>query len=350
MLKVPRNNTNFGKNEKLEKIDHDLIITKTFIKYFKENQLQSIFCAVTLVVAMYSWHFIRIFDGLVQERINENPRYQWPKYEDFLIGFISAFCIGVVRAIYNKVFYKVAKQITKDCATEVESEGRTQKILTEIYKSAYFLVDSLFAYYILKDGEWIPKEMLGEGDSRLMFKNFPYESYTPTIRLYYQVHFGYHFMSLIFHFVGPIRSDFFEMLLHHLITIALIFLSYMMNYLRIGSLVMFIHDIADLVGYFSRSLVEIKHVNKSKILYLFYALFLVSWFYTRLYVFPLCVLSVNLQVKIKDNLYGLDFMTGLLCVLFVLHVYWFSLLLKAGYKKIKGQEFSDQVTKIIPEQ
>ena len=42
------------------------------------------------------------------------------------------------------------------------------------------------------------------------------------------------------------RSDAFEMILHHLVTIALILLSYLTRFSRIGSSILLVHDFADI--------------------------------------------------------------------------------------------------------
>ena len=42
------------------------------------------------------------------------------------------------------------------------------------------------------------------------------------------------------------RSDAFEMILHHLVTISLILLSYLTRFSRIGSSILLVHDFADI--------------------------------------------------------------------------------------------------------
>merc|ERR1711968_76006 len=88
------------------------------------------------------------------------------------------------------------------------------------------------------------------------------------------------------------HKDYFVMFIHHLVTIALVWGSWCFGYLRIGILVMYVHDFSDifidimklanyakLQGSSAFFIVEISFVST-----------LVSWFYIRLYVFPVKVI------------------------------------------------------------
>lgn len=54
-------------------------------------------------------------------------------------------------------------------------------------------------------------------------------------------------------------NDFIEMLLHHIVTLFLILGSFMCNYLRIGSVVAFTHDISDIFAYLVRLTIDFKN-------------------------------------------------------------------------------------------
>jgi len=54
------------------------------------------------------------------------------------------------------------------------------------------------------------------------------------------------YWSLLFsQFIDVKRKDFWQMFLHHIATICLLSFSYIINFVRIGSLVLVVHDCAD---------------------------------------------------------------------------------------------------------
>ena len=73
------------------------------------------------------------------------------------------------------------------------------------------------------------------------------------------------------------------MFLHHLVTIFLYAASYMMNFTKIGSLIMFLHDCGDIFMKISKIFVETNFKKSTVIIAIWTWLF---WNYSRLYVFP----------------------------------------------------------------
>ena len=84
-------------------------------------------------------------------------------------------------------------------------------------------------------------------------------------------------------FFEEIRGDFVEMFLHHVVTLMLYSLSYLLNMTAAGSVVMFLHDWADIFTSIVRCFTETTLLP--------FTLFgivgmAISWAWTRLYIFP----------------------------------------------------------------
>jgi len=128
------------------------------------------------------------------------------------------------------------------------------------------------------------------------------------------------------------RADFWEMLLHHVVTLFLIGFSYLASLTRIGSLVFLTHDLSDLFGYFMKAVVD----TSSKPLILFgYVCLLLSWGFCRLYAFPVYIITTGLNGKDIAHPYPVEgwlILNVMMIVLFCLHCYWYSLFLKMGYR------------------
>lgn len=97
---------------------------------------------------------------------------------------------------------------------------------------------------------------------------------------------------------------------------------------RIGSLVLFLHDIADVMAYSVKAVVDTKYTALTLSAY---AGLLVAWGYTRLYVFPFHVIAHSM---IPGSPQSFVWITSyfMIWTLQMLHIYWYILFLIMGYR------------------
>jgi hypothetical protein len=114
------------------------------------------------------------------------------------------------------------------------------------------------------------------------------------------------------------------MMFHHLVTFYLYAFSYMTNTM-IGPVIAFIHDISDVLITWTRVWSETKHARLTAYSFI---IVIFSWIYTRLLVFPYCIYvsTVKLHVYVSSP-YVQPIFGFLLSCLFILHLYWFKLLI-----------------------
>ena len=86
-----------------------------------------------------------------------------------------------------------------------------------------------FGLYVYADTNYQSPFMLGRGDHMLMGSDWPYNRVPRCLKVYYMMNFSYHLEDLLAHLIHPAQNDFFEMLLHHYITLMLVAGSYMTN-------------------------------------------------------------------------------------------------------------------------
>jgi len=155
---------------------------------------------------------------------------------------------------------------------------------------------------------------------------------------------AYHVQSLIFQFLLPKRADFLEMFLHHLLTIFLISFSYLNNYIKIGTLVLLVHDISDIFSYLIKSSMD---SQKKYLILTSYLLLLASWGYGRLFLFPFYIiystLFESLQYLDKAHMNGWGFFNLFLVGLLCLHIYWYSMFLQIGFKFANSGKMQDTI-------
>ena len=99
---------------------------------------------------------------------------------------------------------------------------------------------------VLKDSDFNSWRMLGNGDPLRMFSNLPFPEIKTSMKYYYLISMAYHVESTIDHPLARPKNDFYEMLMHHTLTILLIGFSWTSGFQQIGVVVMLVMDNADI--------------------------------------------------------------------------------------------------------
>lgn len=198
---------------------------------------------------------------------------------------------------------------------------RTRKAVCSIYKFFYYCITILGGWYVLKDSFLLPPSLFGVGDFHYTFKDFPF----PERPQYYQIYFtgsmGYHLSALIqLVFTSEKKSDYIDLLLHHLVTIYLYGFSYLTNTM-IGGIIAHLHNCGDIFIAFTRVLSESEYKGCTAASFSFA---LVVYLYTRLLVLSQCIYIVIFKLHFYAACPYLKPMFGaMLSCLLVLHCYWF---------------------------
>lgn len=141
------------------------------------------------------------------------------------------------------------------------------------------------------------------------------------------------------------RKDSVVMLLHHVITLTLIACSYAFRYHNVGILVFFLHDVNDIQLEFTKLNVYFKHRGgvyhrlNDVLSNIGCLTFSISWFWFRLYWFPLKVLYATCYSSLQSvpNIPFYFFFNALLLVLTLMNIYWFLYIVLFVAKVLMGQ-------------
>jgi hypothetical protein len=102
----------------------------------------------------------------------------------------------------------------------------------------------------------------------------------------YIIKLSYYCYEIEYAFIyGRHRTDFSEVLLHHVMTIALVVFSYSTNFLAIGCVVMLCLDCSDIFVCNFKIMAD----TTVKLTWVSYSLLFSSWAYLRMYVFPVLI-------------------------------------------------------------
>jgi len=171
-------------------------------------------------------------------------------------------------------------------------------------------------------------------DIKHCWYNYPHHSIENDIWWYYMIEMSFYW-SLCFSqfFMDAKRKDFWEMFIHHLTTISLMALSWTCNLTRVGSLVLIVHDVADVLLEPAKLFIYAEYKKTSDIVFGCFAL---TWIISRLGVYPTWILySTTIEapqlVEMFPAYYIFNF---LLSILLVLHVIWTYYILKIAYRSV----------------
>uniref|UniRef100_A0A8P4FX91 Ceramide synthase 4a n=1 Tax=Dicentrarchus labrax TaxID=13489 RepID=A0A8P4FX91_DICLA len=191
-------------------------------------------------------------------------------------------------------------------------------------------------------------------DDSECWRGYPKQPVAEAHHWYYILEMGFYVSLLLCVSVDVKRKDFKEQVIHHIATIFLIGFSYCANFVRVGTLVMLVHDSSDFLLESAKMLHYAGWTRTCDSLFVIFALvFLV----TRLVVLPGRVLYSTLVVSLEffGPFPGYYFFNTLLLVLQALHIFWAYLILRMVCKfvflgKVERDERSDEESEVDDEE
>jgi len=178
-------------------------------------------------------------------------------------------------------------------------------------------------------------------DVNEVFSVWPFDVLEQPIRLFYYLETGLYIHLTINHFFEVYRKDFAVMLLHHVATMGLLAWSWLFNFTRWGILVMILHDVSDVVLEASK-LCQYMQLEVAKDCG--FVIFALTFFVTRLVMFPLYILKPAMfeSYPVWGNLVLRYVLIALLGVLQLMHVWWFSIIVKMVVMFARGEMEGDE--------
>ena len=172
------------------------------------------------------------------------------------------------------------------------------------------------------------------------------------LKMFYMVETSYYVSSFVLLLVRPKKKDFVEMAFHHVVTASLLLLSYTTGYMRIGAVVMYLHNIFDPFMLFAKC----THYAGIPVLPdVSFAICAGAFAVPRLYFYPsaihyawlgVCVGNKTCPGGVWDKTPVEFSLIGLLVALLPIHVFWFIMIVKVlvtalSSKGVQGDVRSD---------
>ncbi|KAM3918071.1 ceramide synthase 2 [Leptodactylus fuscus] len=214
------------------------------------------------------------------------------------------------------------------------------------WRFIYYLVAFIAGVAVLVDKPWF-------NDLREVWKDFPKQTMLPCQYWYYMISLGFYW-SLLFRVAFDVkRKDFKEQIIHHVATIILISFSWCANYIRVGTLVLVIHDSSD---FFLESAKMFNYAGWKETCNNLFIVFAFVFIITRIILFPFWILHCTwvYPVQTYAPFFGYYFFNAMLWVLQCLHLFWAYLILGMAHKfltgKLEQDERSDKDETDIPDE
>lgn len=230
-----------------------------------------------------------------------------------------------------------------------ERRKKIGKFKESAWKCMYFLSAEILVLYVTYDEPWFGNtKYFWVGPGSQVWPDQKMKLKLKGAYMYAAGFYTYSIFALIFWETR--RSDFGVSMSHHVATVILIVLSYILRFGRVGSIVLAIHDASDVfleVGKMS------KYSGAEGIASFAFILFVLSWILLRLIYYPFWVLwstSYEVLLNLDKEKHAVDgpiyyyvFNTLLYCLL-VLHIYWWVLMYRMLVKQIQARgQLSDDV-------
>jgi very-long-chain ceramide synthase len=188
----------------------------------------------------------------------------------------------------SRSHFERALPVSKFPKGSKERRVKVQMMAERMYRLFLYLAFTLLGLWILKQGNFLHRYLLGSESNPQYFTNYPCQVLPRYLDDFYVIKFSYHIFEIInaslFH---RDRRDFSEFLLHHIVTIVLVGYSYGTNVIPIGGAIMLVMDASDvLVAVFKLTVDAYDHLQFPAFL-----MMVAGWVYFRLWFYPVYLIS-----------------------------------------------------------
>ncbi|KAM6464524.1 ceramide synthase 4-like isoform 1-T2 [Liasis olivaceus] len=210
------------------------------------------------------------------------------------------------------------------CRLNQDRPSLTKKFCEASWRATYYVISFCTGLAVLYDKPWF-------WDLRQCWVGYPQQPLQPGLCGYYLTQLSFYCSLVVMLPFQVKRMDFRKEIVHHAATVFLISFSYCANYIRIGSLVMILHDVPDCFLYYAKTFNYLKWQKTS---YAVFFTFSVIFLFTHLVIFPFKILynTCYYSMELTQPFFGYYFFNALLILMHLLHVFWSCLIIRMVYR------------------
>jgi ceramide synthetase len=304
------------------------------------------------------------------------PHKEWPKLDHFLtvttilwsfgicfklfllggietLSMFGVYMAGTVAFIQS--FKMFCRAISPYCVTKrnAEKPRNIRKFADQGWQLGVHTLMTVVELWILSNHDWSWYTNISSDGPGEVWEPIDQRQDT-LLNAFYLVQLSIWISTAISHrFFEARHKDYFVMYAHHVATITLIGWSWSVGALRIGFIVLLIHDSSDILvdAVKTANYAGYDENSGTYIVEVLFFLNLISWFCIRLVVYPFTVVdsALNDHMQIMGDSestawwISLQGCIALLAFLVILHAWWFFLLVRIGYRLAMASESSKTV-------
>ncbi|GEQ67960.1 hypothetical protein JCM33374_g1626 [Metschnikowia sp. JCM 33374] len=258
----------------------------------------------------------------------------------FFVGFYSLFFTFLREFLMCCIFRPAAHLLG------VRKQAKVKRFMEQAYSMFYYGLSGPFGLWVMSQGP------LWFFETTPFYTNYPHKTHDWYFKVYYLGQAAFWVQQsvvLVLQLEKP-RKDFYELILHHIVTIALIWCSYRFHFTHMGLAVYVTMDVSDFFLSTSKTL----NYLDSPLAGPFFLVFVLVWIYLRHYINLRILWSVLTEFRTVGE-WELNWDTqqykcwisqpivfGLLFALQLLNAYWLFLIFRILYRYIVGGVAADE--------
>lgn len=266
-----------------------------------------------------------------------------PKFNDIYYSLLTAGFLMLVRFLLEVALFRpfgryMCYRGEKDGGDSIKSKRVKDKTVLKIaegmWRLSFYTFSAIYGFFfVLWDKPYRHDTMHG-------LYEYPHHPVASEEWWLYNIELGFYVSLVITQMIDTKRKDFWQMFIHHIVTIVLIVLSWACNFHRIGVLVMVIHDVADIPLEGAKLA---KYCQYQRLADLIFAIFTLTWIYSRCYLLPTRVIyyTSHAALSIVPIFPAYYIFNSLLCALQLLHIAWTWLIIRIVFYALKNDGMRD---------
>ncbi|KAF9452502.1 longevity assurance proteins LAG1/LAC1 [Macrolepiota fuliginosa MF-IS2] len=210
----------------------------------------------------------------------------------------------------------------------------------------YYSLQWCYGLYVYMS---LPTRVLNPVD---LWLNYPHIPLAGPFKFYYLTQTAFYLHQILILNAEERRKDHVQMMMHHIITVILMWTSYFTNFTRVGALIMVLMDYCDIFLPLAKMLRYLK--GNQLLTDAIFGWFLVSWFVTRHVLFLSVIRStmfdapkyISFEMSVEEGRYFTTTAYILFCTLLLalelMQCIWFWMICRVAYRVLTGKGAADE--------